>query len=292
MKDILIVGGGIAGSTLAWQWHLQGKSIHWVADDAVSSSHVAAGVFNPVVLKRFSPVWKAEEQLELLFSFYSEIQKYIDSPLIHLMPVWRRFHDDKERTTWIRKSTREDLDNLMQTDPVDTSVDGIDATNGYGVVNHTGWLDAQLYMERSMEYFSTRKEFSKEFLAIGNVPFKEKDRIYKAYKTALDNLYDGLKLDKVEKEKVLFEAKIETLKSSLNPSKTIQVEKEKIRKQITELTKEITNYENNLGFFSPSKGSESLFKGVKDKIDGGKANIEKLKRQLKQFSKLEIDDNE
>lgn len=135
------------------------------------------------------------------------------------------------------------------------------------------------------------KEFSKEFLAIGNVPFKEKDTVYKAYKTALDSLYDGLKLDKVEKEKVLFEAKIDSLKSSLNPSKTIQLEKEKIRKRITELTKEITNYENNLGFFSPSKGSESLFKGVKDKIDGGKANIEKLKRQLKQFSKIEKEEN-
>mgnify|MGYP000221104240 CR=1 FL=1 len=85
-------------------------------------------------------------------------------------------------------------------------------------------------------------------------------------------------------------SKIDSLKSSLNPAKTIQVEKEKIRKRITELTKEISNYENNLGFFSASKGSESLFKGVKDKIDGGKANIEKLKRQLKQFSKIETEE--
>ena len=134
------------------------------------------------------------------------------------------------------------------------------------------------------------KEFSKEFLAIGNVPFKEKETIYTQYKTALDNLYDGLKLDKVEKEKVLFEARIDSLKSSVNPGKTIEVEKEKIRKRITELTKEIANYENNLGFFSLSKGSEALFKGVQDKIEGGKANIEKLKRQLKQFSKIETED--
>lgn len=131
------------------------------------------------------------------------------------------------------------------------------------------------------------KDFSKEFLAIGNVPFKEKDRVYKAYKSALDNLYDGLKLDKVEKEKAMFEAKLETLKSSVNPAKAIQIEKEKIRKRITELTKEIANYENNLGFFSASKGSESLFKGVQGKIENGKANIEKLKQQLKLFPKIE-----
>lgn len=150
-------------------------------------------------------------------------------------------------------------------------------------------IEAFKPVEDVKETLAKLKEFSKEFLAIGNVPFKEKDRIYKAYKSALDGVYDSLKLDKVEKEKVLFEAKIYSLKSSLNPAKTIQVEKEKIRKRITELTKEISNYENNLGFFSASKGSESLFKGVKDKIDGGKANIEKLKRQLKQFSKIETE---
>lgn len=151
-------------------------------------------------------------------------------------------------------------------------------------------IEAFKPLEDVKETITQLKSFSKEFLAIGNVPFKEKDNVYKAYKTALDNLYDSLKLDKTEKEKVMFDAKIETLKSSLNPSKTILLEKEKIRKQITDLTKEITNYENNLGFFSASKGSESLFKGVKDKIDSGKANIEKLKRQLKQFSKIEVEE--
>lgn len=151
-------------------------------------------------------------------------------------------------------------------------------------------IEAFKPVEDVKETLGKLKEFSKDFLAIGNVPFKEKDRVYKAYKTALDTLYDGLNLDKVEKEKVLFDAKIETLKSSVNPAKTILFEKEKIRKRITELTKEISNYENNLGFFSASKGSESLFKGVKDKIDGGKANIEKLKRQLKQFAKIETEE--
>lgn len=148
-------------------------------------------------------------------------------------------------------------------------------------------IEAFKPLEDAKETLGKLKDFSKDFLAIGNVPFKEKDRVYKAYKTALDNLYDGLNLDKVEKEKAMFEAKMETLKSSVNPAKAIQVEKDKIRKRITELTKEIANYENNLGFFSASKGSESLFKGVQGKIDSGKANIDRLKKQLKLFPKLD-----
>ncbi len=131
------------------------------------------------------------------------------------------------------------------------------------------------------------KEFSKQFSAIGNVPFKDKDAIYKSYKTALDNIYDKLDLSKAEKEKVLFEAKMNSILSSANPLKTIQFEKEKIRTRINEMTKEIANYENNLGFFSMSKGSESLFKGVENKIEAGKKNIENLKKQLRMFPKPE-----
>ncbi|WP_194850124.1 NAD(P)/FAD-dependent oxidoreductase [Nonlabens antarcticus] len=159
MKDVIIVGGGIAGCTLAWQWHLQGKSILWIADDTVASSHVAAGVFNPVVLKRFSPVWNAQEQLDLLFPFYTQVQSYLSEPLLHLKPVWRRLHDEKERKTWTRKSMREDLDNLMVTNPIDDSIEGIEAPYGYGMVNHTGWLDTNVYMQGSFEYFKKREEF-------------------------------------------------------------------------------------------------------------------------------------
>lgn len=161
MKDVLIIGGGIAGTTLAWHWFLQGKSIHWIADDQPSSSHVAAGVFNPVVLKRFSPVWKAQEQLDALFPFYDRVTSYLPYPVIQLLPVWRRFHDDKERSTWIKKSNRDDLSSLMNSQLIDCHLNSIKALNGFGIVNNTGYLDTLSYMQHSMDYFEGRNEFVK-----------------------------------------------------------------------------------------------------------------------------------
>ncbi len=159
MIDVIIVGGGIAGTTLAWQWHLQGKSIAWYADNVQASSHVAAGVINPVVLKRFSPVWKAQEQLEVLFPFYTQVEQYLNVSIINVIPVWRRLHDPKEETTWIRKSKREDLSPFMQPETVKQNVEGIEANCNYGVVKHTGWLDTTSYMQESMRYFKERGEF-------------------------------------------------------------------------------------------------------------------------------------
>ncbi len=162
MKDAIIVGGGIAGTTLAWQWHLQGKDIMWFADDRKASSHVAAGVFNPVVLKRFSPVWQAQEQLEVLYPFYTQVEGYLDTSIIHLTPIWRRLHDDREKTTWIRKSQRDDLAPFMNKHTIHEDVDGIHAPCGYGLVNHTGWLDTLAYMQNSINYFKRRQELLQE----------------------------------------------------------------------------------------------------------------------------------
>ena len=135
------------------------------------------------------------------------------------------------------------------------------------------------------EVIQTLKAFSTEFTEIGNVPFKKKDTVYKAYKSVIDEHYNNLKMDDAEKEKILFEAKLDSLKASGNAERLFQQEKEKIRNKINDIVKEVANYENNLGFFANSKGAEALLKGVNGNIEKGKNEIDKLKRRLKLFPK-------
>jgi hypothetical protein len=141
--------------------------------------------------------------------------------------------------------------------------------------------------EDNKETIASLKEFSKRFAEIGNVPFKLKDSIYDEYKAALDEQYDKIKMSSSDKDKMLFQAKIDMIKGSKNPIAAIQKEKEFIRKQITNLTKEVTNFENNLGFFGNSKGADALLKGVRDNIQKGKDQIDKLKRKLQDLTKTE-----
>jgi hypothetical protein len=141
--------------------------------------------------------------------------------------------------------------------------------------------------EENKETIASLKEFSKRFAEIGNVPFKLKDSIYDEYKAALDEQYDKIKMSSSDKDKMLFQAKIDMIKGSKNPIAAIQKEKEFIRKQITNLTKEVTNFENNLGFFGNSKGADALLKGVRDNIQKGKDQIDKLKRKLQDLTKTE-----
>jgi hypothetical protein len=129
------------------------------------------------------------------------------------------------------------------------------------------------------------KEFSRKYAAIGNVPFKDKDTINKLHKEELNKHYDGLKMSPLEKEKIMFESKLQQMMSSSTPGKMIQAEKERIRKKITYLNAEINQYENNLGFFKVSKGAEALLGDVNAKIDDAKSQIDRLKNQLRLIPK-------
>jgi uncharacterized protein YlzI (FlbEa/FlbD family) len=125
------------------------------------------------------------------------------------------------------------------------------------------------------------KEFSSRFNVAGRVPMKEKDVIYKAFKTALDSHYGALKLEGDEKEKVLFEARIDTLASSPDAQRLFSKEKFEIRQQIEVIKSDILQYENNLGFFAKTKGTNPLLQEVENKINASKNKIEVLTRKLK-----------
>ncbi len=141
--------------------------------------------------------------------------------------------------------------------------------------------------DNAKENIEALKGFSSRFAEIGNVPYKQKDAIYKEYKTALDAQYDKLKLSGKEKDKVFFQAKLDSIKGAADPSRMFQKEKDFLRKKINELTKEVTNYENNLGFFGNSKGAEALLKGVMANIEKGKSEIDALKQKMREITKLE-----
>lgn len=128
------------------------------------------------------------------------------------------------------------------------------------------------------------RDFSAAFNAVGKVPFKEKDNVYNAYKTAIDAHYAKLKLEGAEKDKAMFQAKMDALKANPNADKAIEREKRDMQLQIQTLNQEVQQFENNLGFFAKSKGADAMKKEIEAKINAAKRKIEDLKRKIKLLS--------
>ena len=139
--------------------------------------------------------------------------------------------------------------------------------------------------EDKKEALAMLKEFSTAFMAIGFVPMKQKDAVYNAYRDALNNHYQKLKLEGEEQERVLFQARVDTLKANPNSDKMLARERADLFDKMHQLKADILQYENNLGFFARSKGAsaDALRKEVDQKIEAAKRKIEEIQRKIKQL---------
>ena len=140
--------------------------------------------------------------------------------------------------------------------------------------------------ENTTEAIGILKEYSIKFLEIGNVPFKEKDVIYNAYKKSLDVHYDKLKLDRSEKARISYNSKLEGMKSKPNSGNAINKERDYLKRKLNTLNQEKLQYENNLGFFAFSKGkaADKMKADVEKKIKQKEEEIKTIRQKLKLIS--------
>lgn len=142
-------------------------------------------------------------------------------------------------------------------------------------------LEAFVMPTDKQEALSTLRSLQQRFNEIGHVPMKDRQRTYDTFKSMMDQHYKALKLEGQEKERVLFEAKLEGHLSSPDKQRLLQAERNDIRKQIDGLQKEMLTLENNLGFFARSKGADQLRQDVQKKISAAEEKIKALKAKLK-----------
>ena len=120
------------------------------------------------------------------------------------------------------------------------------------------------------------KTFANEWNDAGLVPMKEKKRINDAFYNLLDGFYDQLHIDKKEKAVIQFKSKVNRMVSSENSVDQLRKESDFLKKQIDEMNARVRTYDNNLGFFKTSKGSNSFMKEIEEKIEAEKSKIAEL----------------
>ena len=121
----------------------------------------------------------------------------------------------------------------------------------------------------------TIKQLTKEWNAIGHVPFKDKDLIYKQYRTLVDSLFNKLNISASQK-------KLKNFKSNIsNKENNIYREREKLVRAYENMKNEIQTYENNLGFLnSASKKGNSLVQEMNRKVEKLKADLELILKKI------------
>ena len=125
------------------------------------------------------------------------------------------------------------------------------------------------------------KAFASEFTNAGMVPLKDKKRINDVFYARLDELYDKLNIDKNEKAVMQFKTKLERFAASENALDLLKKEGDFIKKIADEINNNVRTYENNLGFFKNSKGSNSFMQEIEAKIETEKGKLTELANKRK-----------
>ena len=108
--DILIVGQGLAGTLLAWEFECAGIPFA-IAESggAGAASRVAAGIINPITGRRLVKSAGVDEGLPLARATYRELEAALGVSLWREFRVRRLFADERERRVLVEKQARGEL---------------------------------------------------------------------------------------------------------------------------------------------------------------------------------------
>ena len=162
MIDYLIVGSGLAGISFSEVALQNGKSILVLDNDSQNSSKIAGGLYNPVILKRFSEVWKAKEQLDVMADFYKKKKKKINCKVDFKSPILRKFFSVEEQNNWFAASDKNALAPFLSSQIISKKYPSIDSPFGYGEVLQTGYVDTALLLNKYREYLKKINLFQEE----------------------------------------------------------------------------------------------------------------------------------
>ncbi|WP_111682488.1 NAD(P)/FAD-dependent oxidoreductase [Winogradskyella tangerina] len=145
--DYIIVGCGLASIAFCEQLRVHNKTFVVFDDNSQQSSIVAAGMYNPVILKRFSEVWKAKEQLDISIPVYNKIEDELDIKVDHKLQLLRRFSSIEEQNLWFSAADKPKLEPFLSTTLVKNTNEAVDAPYSFGEVLHAGRLDTEKFIE-------------------------------------------------------------------------------------------------------------------------------------------------
>lgn len=124
------------------------------------------------------------------------------------------------------------------------------------------------------------RELIEQYNAIGHVPFKEKDKLYKEYHEILDKLYKDLNISTARRRLDKFKNNLKSVAEK--GSDALDNERARLLRRYESLKQEIQTYENNIGFFNvSSKKGNSLIDEMNRKVQKLKDDMTLVREKIK-----------
>ena len=150
--DYIIVGLGLAGLVFVEKLIQAKKSFIVFEDDSQTSSLVAGGVYNPVILKRFSPVWNAKEQLSVALPFYDKLEKKFAQKFDQKFCIKKAFKSIEDQNNWFSAFDKPTVAPFLDAKLDKKTYNGVIGEYYFGNVKEGGRIDTLKLVEVYRQY--------------------------------------------------------------------------------------------------------------------------------------------
>ncbi|MEX0274418.1 MAG: NAD(P)/FAD-dependent oxidoreductase [Flavobacteriaceae bacterium] len=173
MIEYIVVGLGLAGLSFCECLERDGKSFRVISDHSQNASRVAGGLYNPVILKRFTLAWQADTQLKSALPFYGGLGQKLRGQWDQKLPVYRRFASIEEQNGWFQAADRPRLQPFLSTHIHQNKNPGIHAPFGFGEVLGTGKVHTAALLDAYTSYLDAADGLIKKTFAHDRLEIRE-----------------------------------------------------------------------------------------------------------------------
>jgi len=182
--DYIIVGLGLAGIAFCEECERNGKSFLVIDKGTEGASRVAAGLYNPVILKRYSLPWKAIEQFDLAIPYFRNLELKLGATFMQEMPVRKVFYAVEDQNNWFTASDKPGLDRFIKTAIVKEEQEYIHAPFHYGEVLETGRVAITKLQSHYESYLEGKSAFAKAVFDYDLLQLEASSVIYGDYRAS------------------------------------------------------------------------------------------------------------
>ncbi|CAN5132007.1 FAD-dependent oxidoreductase [soil metagenome] len=182
MLDYIIVGAGLSGICVTETLREREKSFVVFENGSQNSSTVAGGIYNPVILKRFTLAWNADEQLEPAILFYRDLEEKLGIPIIEELPIYRKFNSIEEQNNWFEALDKPLLAPFLDPSLVKDINKNIPSQFSFGKVNHTGRVNTSLLISAYREFLDLGDNLRNSAFEYAKLELKDDHIIYENLK--------------------------------------------------------------------------------------------------------------
>jgi len=148
----IIIGGGLAGCFIGIELIQKGHKVLLInKESSNSSSNVAAGLFNPIMLKKFSKSWLAEILFPYLKNYYPNVEKYLNVRCFHEIGITKLFSSSFEQNNWMQASDNSKVEPFISLSPLELPPE-IKQAHSHGYIPFAGWVDTAKFTQAFHQY--------------------------------------------------------------------------------------------------------------------------------------------